>query len=92
MAASDTSGVERFVAEVFAQAGRLGLPWWQAALFRLAVALLAVVGRSAFVLLHAIEIPAEWDPERGTGSLSPPMPMPPGGLSVPGPTRKDGDP
>lgn len=85
----------QFLGEVLQVLQSLGVvPGWAillaAVLVAVAVVLLRRIGFGAMFAaigryLRSLKPQPEWDPEKGTGNLSPPMDMPPGGMPVPGP-------
>jgi len=58
-----------------------GQPWMALAL-ALAIAILLILSPAVWKILPHGPPPPEWDPEKGTGPLSPPLDMPPGGAPL----------
>ncbi len=82
-----------FVRDVIAQASEFGLTWWERLALILVLALLTVLGKKAVMAIRLAPVPPEWDPEKGTGPLSPPIPVQPdGSIHVPPPSKDPSDP
>lgn len=80
--------IEGFLKELLSEAALLGLSWWERIGAIFALALFIVLAKGAAGALGKVRLPApppEWDPEKRTGLVSPPVDMPPGGTPVPGP-------
>ncbi len=52
-----------FLRDVLAEAGALGLPWWQQLALTLALALLAVLGRDAWELIRHVQWKVTVEPQ-----------------------------
>lgn len=92
MVEASQSGAERFIARVVGNAGALGMPWFQRFLLVLALAILKTIGEEALKLVRFAEAPPEWDPEKRTGNLLPPIDMPEDGIPMERKEWRDGDP